>query len=62
MNKTILLLLTTSSLVFAGEQEGTGTPSDNTTSSETVYQLICTPVADQESSQNCIVVEVPAES
>ena len=58
MNKIILLLLTVSSLVFAGEQDGTGTPSDNATSNETVYQLVCAPVADQESSQNCIVVEV----
>ena len=58
MNKTILLLLIVSSMLFAGEEEGTGTPSSNATSNATVYQLVCTPVADQESSQNCIVVEV----
>ena len=63
MNKIILLLLITSSIAMGGEGEGTaGTPSSSTTSNETVYQLVCAPVVDQESSQNCIVVEVPAES
>ena len=58
MNKIILLLLITSSLVIAGEEQGSGTNPNTTTSNETVYQLVCTPVAEQESSQTCIVVEV----
>ena len=63
MNKIILLLLITSSIAMGGEGEGTaGTPSSSTTSSETVYQLVCTPVAEQDNSQNCIVVEVQTES
>jgi len=63
MNKIILLLLITSSIVMGGEGEGTaGTPSSSTTSSETVYQLVCAPVADQDSNQNCIVVEVQANN
>ena len=66
MNKIILLLLIISSIVLAGEQDGTGVPSSNSTSSDVVtYQLICTPIIEldsnsnqQENSQNCIIVEV----
>ena len=51
MNKIILLLLVVSSMLFAGEEEGSGTSSN-----ETVYQLICAPVAKQDN--DCVVVKV----
>ena len=63
MNKTILLLLITSSLALAGEQDGTGNESNNTTSNGTVYQLVCTTATEeQDPTTNCVWVEVPTEN
>jgi len=62
MNKITLLLLIVSSMLFAGEEEGSGTPSSNATSNETVYQLVCAPVATQDNSQSCVVVKVSLEN
>jgi len=63
MNKIILLLLLiTGSLVIAGEEQGSGTNPNTTTSSETVYQLVCAPVSAQDSSQNCVIVEVQIDN
>ena len=60
MNKLILLLLIFSISAFAGGEDGTGTPQ--TTPSENVtYQLVCTPVTDQNESEICILVEVATE-
>jgi len=61
MNKIILLLLASCSLVFAGEEDGTGTTTSNTTN-ETVYQLICEPVVNQNETSNCVIIEVEAEN
>ena len=63
MNKIILLLLANCSLVFAGEESGTGTTpsSTNSTSNENVYSLVCTPVTDQNEDTHCILVEVAIE-
>ena len=61
MNKIILLLLASCSLVFAGEEDGTGTTPSNTTN-ETVYELICEPVVYQNEARNCTVIEVVTEN
>lgn len=63
MNKILLLILTvTNYQLSAGEEEGTGTPSNNSaTSNKTVYQLVCTSEqgsTQQDNSQYCVLVPV----
>jgi hypothetical protein len=60
MNKIILSLIILSTMVVAGEQEGTGEPSNSAATNETIYQLVCTPVnsTQQDNSQYCVLVPV----
>ena len=67
MNKIIILLIIFSLSVFAADEEGTGAPSNNTTEALS-YQLVCTPVTsdvstnnNQAESQNCVMVAILAE-
>ena len=67
MNKIILLLLILSSIVSAGEEEGSGTAPNSAATNETVYQLVCTSVSEQDStqqdnSQHCVLVAVLTDS
>ena len=64
MKKIITLSIMFSLSVLASEEEGTGTPSSS--SAETAYQLVCTPVAanayQPDSTVQCVMVEVPIEN
>lgn len=68
MNKIILLLLILSSIVSAGEEEGSGTTPNSAATNETVYQLVCISISEQnystqqDNNQYCVLVPVLTDS
>jgi len=67
MKKIIILSIMFSLSAFAAEEEGTGAPSNSTTEAIS-YQLVCTPITtdvstnnDQAEPQNCALVAIQAE-
>lgn len=56
MNKILLLLLINASLVFAGEQDGTGVPSAANASNVT-HSLVCFPT-NQNEENHCILIQI----
>lgn len=68
MNKIIILLLLSINLIaIAGEGEGSGTTPNTTATNETVYQLVCISISEQNSTQQdnnqyCVLVPVLTDS